>query len=164
MSDLSSLLIRSASDTDSEALIKLIGGVLKEYPGCVLDVDGDMPELRAPAAAIRKAQGRWWLAEDDDGIIGSVAIEPAADGAIELKKLFVSPITRRRGLGAHLVTLAESEARFRGAVTMQLWTDSRFEDSHRLYERMGYRRTDGTRTLNDASHSVEYNYVKDLRR
>jgi GNAT superfamily N-acetyltransferase len=164
MSDLDNLLIRSASDSDSDALIKLIAGVYAEYPGLVLDVDGDMPELRAPAAVIRRAQGRWWLAEDDDGIIGSVCVEPAPDGTIELKKLFIAPITRRRGLGAHLVTLAESEARFRGAETMQLWTDTRFEDSHRLYERMGYRREDATRARNDASHSVEYHFVKDLRR
>jgi N-acetylglutamate synthase-like GNAT family acetyltransferase len=164
MSDLSSLLIRSASDSDSQALIALIGAAFAEYPGCVLVVDDDMPELRAPDAAIRKALGRWWVAEDDDGIIGSVAIEPAADGAIELKKLYIAPITRRRGLGAHLVTLAESEARFRGAQTMILWTDTRFEDAHRLYERMGYRRMDATRELHDASNSIEYNFTKDLRR
>lgn len=161
MSDLSSLLIRSAGDGDSAALIALIAGAFAEYPDSSFDVDAEMPELRAPATAIRKAEGRWWVAEDDDGIIGSVAVEPAADGAIEMKKLYIASTSRRRGLGAHLVTLAESEARFRGAATMELWTDARFEDAHRLYERMGYRRTDRTRQF---KHMTDYHYTKDLRR
>ena len=55
--------IRAARDADADELIALIGAVFDEYPGCVLDVDGEMPELRAIASAFNAASGRFWVAE-----------------------------------------------------------------------------------------------------
>jgi hypothetical protein len=39
------------------------------------------------------------------------------------------------------------------------WSDTRFTDAHRLYERLGYIRG-GTRDLGDVSRSVEYFFEK----
>ncbi len=159
---MSDAIIRSARDDDSENLIRLIDAVYAEYPGCILDIDSEMPELRTPASAAKADSGRWWVAEIDGRIVGSIAVVPQADGIVELKKLYVSRIARRRGLGAHLVTLAESEARERRASRIVLWTDTRFEDAHRLYSRMGYARQPDTRMLNDRSNTIEFHYVKEL--
>jgi putative acetyltransferase len=159
---MSDIIIRSARDEDSEGLILLISNAFSEYPGCVLDVDVDMPELREPATAVVKESGRWWIAELDGAVVGSVAVTPEQKTVVELKKLYVSPLARRRGLGAHLVALAESEARSREARTLFLWTDTRFEDAHRLYDRLGFIRAPGTRALNDGSNTIEYHYAKDL--
>jgi N-acetylglutamate synthase-like GNAT family acetyltransferase len=156
------MIIRSARDEDSEALIHLISSVYSEYPGIVLAVDAEIPELRKPASAANSHGGRWWVAELGRQIVGSVAVVPEADNAVELKKLYVSSAARRRGLGAHLVALAESEARGRQASTMTLWTDTRFEDAHRLYARLGFVRAPRTRVLNDLSNTVEFHYTKDL--
>jgi putative acetyltransferase len=158
------LIIRSAHDRDSSGLIALIADVFAEYPGCLLDVDADMPELRSPAASVRGGDGRWWVAEFDGRIVGSVSVTPANGHEVELKRLYVAAAARRRGLGAHLVRLVESEASHRVARRIVLWTDTRFEDAHRLYERMGYVRAQETRTLNDISNSVEYFYAKELPR
>lgn len=160
---MSDVVIRSARDEDANSLIRLIGAIYAEYPGCVLDVDGEMPELRAPATAARSDSGRWWVAELDGEIVGSIAVVPDNDDTVELKNLYVSADARRRGLGAHLVTLAESEARERRALTMVLWTDTRFEDAHRLYARLGFVRAPRTRVLNDLSNTIEFHYTKDLR-
>jgi hypothetical protein len=46
---------------------------------------------------------------------------------------------------------------------MELWSDTRFLDAHRLYERLGYRRTGRTRELHDLSDTVEYEFDKPLR-
>lgn len=156
------IVIRAACDEDSDALIRLIGRIYAEYPGCVLDVDAEMPELRKPASAAKTDRGRWWVAELDKAIVGSVAIVPENDGVLELKKLYVSSAARRRGLGAHLVALAESEARERNASTMVLWTDTRFEDAHRLYVRLGFVKAPRTRVLNDLSNTIEFHFAKDL--
>jgi len=43
-----------------------------------------------------------------------------------------------------------------------LYTDSRFLDAHRLYERLGYIRQPGLVQRADASNSVEYVYTKKL--
>lgn len=155
-------IIRSARDEDSEGLIRLIGNVFAEYPGCILDVDREIPELRIPATAAHTDEGRWWVAELNGHVVGSVAVVPEDANRMELKKLYVDTSVRRRGLGAHLVALAESEARQRNAHAITLWSDTRFEDAHRLYERLGFVRAPRTRVLNDISNSVEFHYAKDL--
>ena len=156
------IVIRSARDEDGESLIVLIGSIFLEYPGCVLDVDVDMPELRMPASSAKAESGRWWVAEIDGQVVGSAAVMPFEEKTVELKRLYISPLARRRGLGAHLVALAESEARTREARSLILWTDTRFEDAHRLYDRLGFIRAPGTRALNDGSNTIEYHYAKDL--
>ncbi len=158
------LIIRAAQDGDSDGLITLIGTVFAEYPDCVLDVDGEMPELRTPATALREIDGRWWIAELDGKVVGSVSISPVDGRTIELKRLYVAATARRRGIGAHLVRLAESEAANRDAQNVFLWTDTRFADAHRLYERLGYARSPGTRALHDVSNTIECRYVKELSR
>jgi len=158
------LIIRSAHDGDSDGLIGLIATVFAEYPNCILDVDGEMPELRNPATAVRTADGRWWVAELDGAIVGSVSVSPADGREVELKRLYVAAAARRRGLGAHLVRLVESEASHREAPGIFLWTDTRFADAHRLYERLGYQRNPGTRALHDLSGTIEFRYAKELPR
>jgi putative acetyltransferase len=159
---MSDLVIRAAQDDDSENLIRLIGAVYAEYPGCVLDVDAEMPELRKPASAAEIDDGCWWVAESGREIVGSVAVVPEGENVVELKKLYVSPALRRRGLGAQLVALAEREARGRRASRVILWTDTRFADAHRLYARLGYVQAPRTRVLGDLSNTIEYHYSKEL--
>jgi putative acetyltransferase len=155
--------IRAARDGDSDALIALIGSVFREYPGCVLDVDGELPELRAIATAFAEWNGRFWVATHSDDVVGCVGCSPsAAPGGFELRKLYVSRHARRNGLGTHLCELVETEAARGHARFVELWTDTRFLDAHRLYERRGYIRGPRTRELQDLSASVEYYYRKRL--
>ena len=154
--------IRDARDDDSDGLIRLIGDCFSEYPGCVLDVEGEAPELISPATWHKEAGGRLWVAEGDGTIVGCVAILPEAERSAELKKLYVSSELRRLGLGARLCGLVEAEARRRGATTVMLWSDTRFEDAHRLYEGRGYERGPDTRELHDVSKSVEYYFRRSL--
>jgi len=153
--------IRDADDSDSEELIRLIGGVFAEYPGCVLDVDGEMPQLRRPASAFTAWGGRLWVAERDDRIEGCGGLS-VRDGVAELKHLYVASSARGRGLGTRLCELVEEEARRLGHDRIELWTDTRFKDAHRLYERRGYTRGPHTRELHDLSASVEFYYQKSL--
>ena len=162
MDYLSGIMIRTATDRDGDALLAMVSQVYLEYPGCRVDEETEVPELKAPATVARQTSGRWWVAERDGDVIGSVAVKPVDRKTVELKKLYVARHARRSGLGAQLVKLAESEALARNAPSMFLWTDIRFQDAHRLYERLGYVRAPGTRSIPDASNTVEYRYSKDL--
>lgn len=156
-------IIRDARDNDAEPLIVLIGGCFAEYPGCILDVDGEMPELRAIATFFRQYDGRFWVAEEDTRVVGSVGVLPAhSSQGMELRKLYVAQAARRQGLGGRLCDLAEATAQACGAAFIELWSDSRFIDAHRLYERRGYERGYDTRVLHDLSQSVEYYFRKPL--
>lgn len=156
--------LRDARDDDADGLIALIAGCYAEYPGCVLDVDGEAPELRGVASAFARRGGRFWVAERDRRIVGSVGCAPAGgdDGALELFKLYVARSARRAGLGSRLCGLVEGEARRHGRRRLVLWSDTRFVDAHRLYERLGYRRQPATRSLGDLSASVEAHFIKPL--
>jgi putative acetyltransferase len=157
--------IREGRDDDADALIALIGGVFAEYAGCVLDVDGELPELRAIATAYGAVGGRFHVAELHGSVCGCVGFVPAeADPSrgVELRKLYVAQSARRNGLGSELVGRIERAARERGMRYIDLWTDTRFGDAHRLYERVGFVRGAATRELHDRSASVEYYYRRDL--
>jgi len=154
-------VIRPVADLDSPALIELIEACWAPYPGCVLDVDAEEPWLRAPATAYAGLQGAMWVATLDGEVVACVGLKPHGKQA-ELKSLYVAPAARRRGLGGQLIRLVEDAARRLGHRRMELWSDTRFTDAHRLYERLGYRRLPDIRELHDQSQSIEYHYLKGL--
>jgi GNAT superfamily N-acetyltransferase len=152
---------RPVRDTDSAALIGLIGGCWAEYPGCVLDVDGEEPWLRAPATAYAATGGTMWVVERAPAVVACIGLVPHGPRA-ELKSLYVGRAGRRQGLGARLVAMVEAEAVARGARDLELWSDTRFTDAHRLYQRLGYARTGRQRDLRDLSATTEYQFHKTL--
>ncbi|HZD75284.1 MAG TPA: GNAT family N-acetyltransferase [Actinomycetota bacterium] len=156
------ILIRAARDADSAGLIELIGGCYAEYPGCVLDVEREEPWLRAPATAYAGWEGRLWVAERDGRLVGSGGFRPRAPGVGGVHHLYVARPARRRGLATRLLGLIEAETRRRGWRRVDLWSDTRFTDAHRLYQRLGFSRSPGTRELGDLSRSVEYHFAKTL--
>ena len=157
------LLIREARDDDAADLIALVGACFAEYPNCVLDVDGEIPELRAIATWAARLGGRFWVAEQGGRALACVGVTPAAEGrGVELRKLYVDARLRRRGLGARLSGLVEEEARRCRAPFIELWSDTRFLDAHRLYRRLGYLETGASRELHDLSDTVELYFRKDL--
>ncbi|HEY9476397.1 MAG TPA: GNAT family N-acetyltransferase, partial [Mycobacteriales bacterium] len=151
--------LRPVRDDDSAALIALIGGCWAEYPGVLLDVDGEEPWMRAPADAYARWGGRMWVATGAGTLVGCVGTKPHGPGVVELKSLYVAAAARRRGLGSRLTRLVEEEAWRAGALRVDLWSDSRFLDAHRLYSRLGYHRTGRTRELGDLSETTEYEFT-----
>jgi putative acetyltransferase len=180
------LTVRDATDDDSYDVIGLVASCWSEYEGCVLDVDGEMPHLRAIASAYAGWGGRLWVVEDGARLVATAGVVPGAspepsprpsadplpkgEGTLaapeeaELRMLYVHRRWRKRGLGARLVELVETEAASRGAREVFLWSDTRFEAAHRLYERLGYARAAATRELHDLSGTVEFGYRKHLQR
>ncbi len=157
----SGIVLRAARDADGPGVIAVVAAAYAEYPGCVLDVEAEVPELKAPAGAYTRRSGRFWVAESREGILGCVACLPAPEGGLEIEKLYVARAARRYGLGTRLLDLVEAEATARQAAYITLWTDSRFEAAHAFYKAHGFRRN-GLRELDDASQSVEYSFRKEL--
>jgi putative acetyltransferase len=161
--DVSSLTIRVATDADSYDVIGLVASCWAEYEGCVIDIDGELAHLRAVATAFEGWGGRLWAVGEGGHFIATVGLTPGASPAeAELRMLYVHRNWRKRGLGTRLVALVEAEAASRGAREVFLWSDTRFEDAHRHYERLGYTRAAETRELHDLSNTVEYQFRKEL--
>jgi len=149
--------IREGTDADAAGVIRVIGGIFDEYPGCVLDVEREEPQLRAPAAAY----DRFWVVESDGEVAGCIACDFEGD-YVELKKMYLDASVRGRGLATKLVALVEDHARALGISRIELWSDTRFETAHAVYEHLGYERRPDTRELHDLSKTVEFGFVKSL--
>jgi putative acetyltransferase len=157
--------LRDARDDDADGLITLIGGVFAEYPGCLLDVDGEIPELRRIASAFRAWRGEFWIVEEGRQIVACVGYSQSGDSdAVELRKLYVRRDQRRKGLGRALCDRVEHAAHALRASRIELWSDTRFTDAHRLYEKLGFVRGPETRPLHDISNTIEYYYSRSLHR
>lgn len=156
--------LRAGRDEDSEGFIALIGGCWAEYPNCVLDVDGEVPELRALATYFSASGGALWVAEEAGCLIGMAAARPMRqDSAWEICKVYVAAGARGTGLAHRLLDAAEQHASRQGAARLVLWTDTRFEAAHRFYEKRGFLRQGSIRILDDLSKSLEFRYTKPLK-
>ena len=160
--------IRPGRDSDAEQLIGLIAACWGMYPGVRMDVDGEMPELRALATYYARAGGALWVAEDGGVVLGMVAVRPHVapeggvqpSGAWELCRVYVHPSQHGSGLGHALVDVAEAHAIAAGAQRFVLWSDTRFDRAHRFYEKRSYVRAGPIRVLQDISQSLEFAYAK----
>jgi putative acetyltransferase len=157
------LHIRAARDEDAEGVMALVAACFSEYEGCILDT-GEMPHLLALATHFRDQGGGAWVVVRAGEVVGSVAWRPRPAAGSELHMLYVAADTRRHGLGTTLVALVEAAARGTGAITVDLWSDTRFLDAHRLYDRLGYVMNPETRELHDRSATVELHFTKALGR
>jgi GNAT superfamily N-acetyltransferase len=150
--------LRPAEDGDSDAIVAICAEAYADYPGCILLVAEEEPELLHPKGAY-PPPGGWWVAEQDGRIVASVAF---CSETAQLRKLYVAKAARGRGLGASLAGYVEGLAKDAGLAELRLWTDTRFAEAHRLYERLGWHRQPMTRLLGDASNTTEFEYRKIL--
>jgi GNAT superfamily N-acetyltransferase len=155
------LTVRAALDEDAAGVMALVEACFSEYEHCIMDTE-EMPHLLAPATHFGSRGGDAWVVERSGEVVASVAWRPHPGGVAELHLLYVAASARRRGLGTRLVTLVEGWARDRGATRIELWSDTRFADAHRLYRDLGYVQQPETRELHDRSDTVEYRFTKTL--
>ena len=156
-------VLREGRDTDADGFIALIAACWAEYPGNILDVDGENPELRALATYFAANGGALWAVEQAGAITGMLGTKPLGDGDWELCKVYTRPALRGTGLAQRMIDTAEDFARGHGGTRMKLWSDTRFDRAHRFYEKQSYVRAGALRVLNDLSHSIEFVYAKPLR-
>lgn len=155
-------VLRAGRDDDADAFIALIGACWAEYPGCVMDVDGEVPELRALASYYAEQGGALWVAEAGGRVVGMLATRPLDDTTWEICKMYAYPDQRGTGLARTMIDTAEGFARAQGGTRVKLWTDTRFDRAHRFYAKCSYVRSGPIRVLGDLSNSLEFAYAKPL--
>jgi len=115
----------------------LVADTLREFdfePDPELDADLDDPGTTYAAL---------WVALDGDMVVGSVALRHLGGGAVELKRMYLRPNQRGRGLGRQLLGVALDWAHSHGVRLVRLDTSDRMVAAQRLYEAHGFVRVPG---------------------
>src|SRR5262249_38764378 len=85
-------------------------------------------------------EGAFLIAYLDDLAVGCGAVRclNEAEATAELKRMYVDPQVRGRGIGRALLEALECEARALGATKVVLETGTRLSPAIKMYEGMGY--------------------------
>jgi len=97
-------------------------------------------ELAALPGSYAPPRGRLYLAFDGDDAVGCIALRPLGDDVCEMKRLYLRPVTRGKGVGRTLALHVMDEARAIGYRTMRLDTLPMMREAHALYESLGFRK------------------------
>jgi molybdopterin-guanine dinucleotide biosynthesis protein A/predicted GNAT family N-acyltransferase len=115
----------------------LVSDTLREFR---FEPDPDIdPDLGDPAAAYVAL----WVALTNGEVVGSVALRELGVDELELKRMYLRPGQRGRGLGKQLLAIALDRARAQGARVVKLDTSESMEAARGLYEAHGFRRVAG---------------------
>ena len=115
-------------------LDELDAELLDRYPGEPI-FGIDPAELRTEFLA---SGGYFVLASHDGRPVGCGAIRPLDARTVEIKRMFVRPVFRRRGIARSILDALEAEARRRGYTRSVLETAARQPEAIALYRRRGY--------------------------
>jgi putative acetyltransferase len=144
--------IRRAVTADSPAAAGVVRAVYDEF-GFTWDEAGYHADLHD----VEASHAVFFVAEVDGRIVGTAGLTDHGS----LERLYVLPEARGSGAGSALLTAVAEEARRRGHDRIEIWSDKRFTDAHRLYERHGARVV-GERVHDDPDSSHEWGLVLDL--
>jgi putative acetyltransferase len=85
-----------------------------------------------------RKQGGFWVAVEARKIVGMFGLEPSSTEAMELRRMYVDPDARRRGIARKMLGFAEAECRRRNRPRMELSTSELQGDALSLYRNTGY--------------------------
>ena len=100
------------------------------------EIDAELAQLPGDYAPPR---GALLVAVENDNYLAMIAVRPIGDVTAEMKRLYVRPSARGRGLARKLVDRICDEARSLGYREIRLDTLPKMHEAQALYERLGFR-------------------------
>lgn len=139
--------VRDWQEKDRAEAASVIRDVLQEYglPWEPKEADRDVLEVET---AYLQTGGEFWVVEREGKIVGTAAYYPILRGykAVEIRKMYLLPAIRGKGLGRYL--LQQLEAAIAARKFQEIWieTASVLKEAIELYEKSGYQNATGVET------------------
>lgn len=150
-------LLRPWQPQDRSAVAELIADTLAEY-GLGWEPTGADRDVMEVEEYYLRTGGAFWVMEVQGRIVGSGGYYPCSRGvgAVELRKMYLRPGVRRRGLGKMLLQALEQEITRRGWREIWLETASVLKEAVIFYESQGYAPSTGVETARCDRVYVKY--------
>jgi len=140
------LISRSATNADGDQIQRLVFGILDEYK-LSPDLNGTDADIADIEANYLGRGGVFEVVENEKGtIVGTIGLYPLNETTIELRKMYLHPSIRGRGLGKKLLERIIRRARELGYLRIYLETASILKTAVHLYENAGFRPVQGKHT------------------
>lgn len=171
--------IRPATGADSLDAANVVRAVFDEY-GFTWDAAEYCADLYDLDAHYLSVGSKFWVAVMDGRVVGTTALElydslpgslgeaveiggkvRAAGSDCSLERLYVHPEARGSGVGRGLLEMTITEARNLSRTAMEVWSDKKLENAHRLYGHYGAIPI-GDRICDDPDESPEWGFVLKL--
>lgn len=138
---MSDVTIRPIRREDDATIRSIIIAVMTELEATGEGFSDRDPELAALSAAYGAPDALYLVAELDGRIVGGGGVGPlsgAGPEVCELRKMYLLPAARGRGVGLRLLEACVEGARALGYATCYLETLAQMERARDLYERFGF--------------------------
>lgn len=135
--DTSGIDLRLA-DPASERAIELVHAMEDEIERTYADRSGSIHSVGASPEAMRQPAGAFILIYDGEREIGCGGLKRLDERTCEIKRMYVEPGYRGRGLSRRLLVALEDAARELGYSMARLDTGDRQPGAKHLYESSGY--------------------------
>lgn len=135
-------LIRDWQKRDRNSAANVIKKVLEEYslPWQPEGADRDVIEVES---AYLQIEGEFWVVEAQSKIVGTAAYYPITKGnkAVEIRKMYLLPEVRRKGLGRYLLKQLEATISQKDFKEIWIETASILTEAVSLYQKHNYQPT-----------------------
>ncbi len=132
---------REVTNKDSEAVKNVIFPVLTEY-GLPLDKDCTDSDLNYPADFYKAGFFGVILTKEEQEIVGTFGLLPHGEDSVEIRKMYLLPEHRGKGIGRFMLKFLLDLAKKRGYKKAILDTASSLVEAINMYEKYGFVRDD----------------------
>ncbi|MFO0603333.1 MAG: GNAT family N-acetyltransferase [Polyangiales bacterium] len=139
---MSAVTVRPVAREEVPRVAELVRSVLAEFGLTFGEGSETDAQVLALPASYESRGGRFWVAVDGAALLGTCGVFPVGGGDWELRKMYLDPAARGRGVGRLLLDEAVAFTRAAGGRRLVLDTTEQMTRAIAFYEANGFVRDD----------------------